>query len=324
MHIRRFVTEETRAIARPNAFCPGEEEFVELVGRLEDAGRGRPQPALVVAVMDHGGCRLRVLEGPLPQVIVLGRHAASDLSLGQSDASLRHLVVYGDDDGVQVLDLASSFGLHGVCFATSGGFAAVRAGDSVVVAGLVSGAVETDVEALVGTVLSLSIPKPRPTVGNEVASRTQHATFPVEVWPRPACRAPRLDGWSPPLNPIIGRGSISLNGLQSRVLIGRGSRNDVVVEGDGVSRVHAAVVPMRLDGTLRAVLIDAASTNGTEVITRARHRAGVCEIALGPVVRAHVIESGDIIALGSDAKLQVVGCLDAPCMGEQMRFWEGR
>lgn len=57
------------------------------------------------------------------------------------------------------------------------------------------------------------------------------------------------------------RRGYSVSSRQQRVTLGRGSRCDVVIDDDRVSRLHAVV---RLMGT-RAVLEDAGSTNGTYV-----------------------------------------------------------
>jgi hypothetical protein len=253
---------------------------------LEARRRQRHLPALYVFVLDDRGVTVHVSEGPLPRLLSVGRHAACDVLLHQRHASLRHAVIAADDDGVSLVDLASSCGISGTTSAHQGTWACMRTGDAVIAAQVVPA--------------YRYCSAPEPDVWCTVTNASPERTAPRE--------AKRLRGEAP---------SISLDELQTALLLGRDGRNDLTILDENVSRVHAVVLPLRLGGVRRAVVIDAGSTNGTEVLTT--NAAGVTTVALGPALRGHVVEAGDIIELSTSCRVRVRGMLGG--QGKQLDLW---
>jgi hypothetical protein len=195
-------------------------------------------------------------------------------------------VIAADDDGVSLVDLASSCGISGTTSAHQGTWACMRTGDAVIAAQVVPA--------------YRYCSAPEPDVWCTVTNASPERTAPRE--------AKRLRGEAP---------SISLDELQTALLLGRDGRNDLTILDENVSRVHAVVLPLRLGGVRRAVVIDAGSTNGTEVLTT--NAAGVTTVALGPALRGHVVEAGDIIELSTSCRVRVRGMLGG--QGKQLDLW---
>lgn len=226
---------------------------------------------LGVAVINHHGVETRLVSGTGPLALAVGRHAGCDLFLPHADASLRHLMVVADDDGCGVVDLSSSAGTAGETHAPRGGLVVVRTSDSVVVAAVV--------EADESFICFERAPPPRPRHRARLAkSATAKAT-------------------------------LSLAAVAAPVLIGRGARNDIVVDNDNASRVHAVVMPVRHLGRYEALLVDVGSTNGTVVLQARDGRAR--ERALGPARRAMVIRAGDHVVIAEETRFAVVGSVDS-------------
>ena len=116
-------------------------------------------------------------------------------------------------------------------------------------------------------------------------------------------------------------GVLDLGHLRRPVLLGRYARNDIVIDDLAVSRVHAAILPMRCSGLLQAVVIDVGSTNGTAVGRRTVGQRAVGQrsaigrrdprdmklLPLGPVVRGQRVAEGDMIILSHDLAIRVTG-----------------
>ena len=244
-------------------------------------------PALYVVVLDDHSVNVHVSEGPLPRLLSVGRHAACDVLLHQRHASLRHAVLAADDDGVSLIDLASSYGISGTTSAEQRSWACMRTGDAVIAA------------QVVPAHRYCSAPEP-------TAWRAAPQTTPLRCAPREAKRLRRE------------LASIRLDDLQTALLLGRDGRNDLVIADENVSRVHAVVLPLRLGGRRRAVVIDAGSTNGTEVFMTSA--AGVTTVALGPALRGNVVEAGDMIELSTSCRVRVRGMLNDG-QAEQLDLW---
>jgi hypothetical protein len=348
MQLERFRTETTRAVVRHRPFQPDD----DVASRVADAFAAKrsslTRPALAVAVVDADGVRVHVTEGSWPTMVTVGRHTACDLFMRQADASLRHTVVFADADGVTMVDLGSSFGVTGTRQAKLGVCAAVRAADSVIVAIAVVAGEAFDEAAIAAGIdavcdvnrqapLRMRVIHPEDLVAlprvpqaphQAHVPRTQRLLSVVQERLRggggDAKAAGRSDAWRAPRLPLIDGGVLRLDGMAQPVMIGRYPRNDVVVEDTGVSRVHAVIIPMRFGGEKRAVIVDVGSTNGTEVITaRGPARRGrICEIALGPVGRGHVIADGDMVVLSGGMKFRVVGDVEGALCDRQLSLWE--
>jgi len=259
----------------------------ELVTRRGDLG----VPALGVVVVDEAGCRARVAMGAWAALTV-GRHCSTDVSLGRADASLRHLAFVRDGGEVAAFDLASTHGCSSNdARAAAGVPLVVRVGDSIVVACCVDA--------------GGSFPPLTPSLVRDAEPLRLRVVDPersLSSTPRTA----RNDGWRSPL----ARGQLPLAGLEQPLLIGRLPRNDLVVDCDLVSRVHAAVLPLR-QGT---VLIDVGSTNGTTVTHRGR------SLDLGVVQRCAPLVVGDVVEIGG-VRLQAMGSASRVVYSE--RAWRG-
>lgn len=247
---------------------------------LLNARRCGDERALGVVVINRQGMVARVVVGSGPLALAVGRHAGSDLCLPHADASLRHVVVVADDNGCAVFDLASSVGSAGATQASRPGLVVVHTSGSVVVAG-VAEAGKAFLPFVVG------VPH-----GMLQRRSVRHPTMKPAVFK------------TLPLSALLQSSTLQ----SSSLLIGRGSRNDIVTDNDGTSRVHAAVVAVVVGGRRRALLIDVGSTNGTIVLQS--HDGRVVERALGPARRAVVIDAGDLVALGPHTRLTVVGSVD--------------
>jgi hypothetical protein len=217
---------------------------------------------------------------------------------------MRHAVVVGDDDGVRILDLSSSFGLGGRGAADVGRWALARAGDSVIfAAALAADDAAGDVDEL-----------RRLCAGLDGRLRLdQHVGPPswTALRPRLPLQVPVL--LSAPARrrhrPVVeAGGSVSLARVgRAPVLLGRDERCDVRVVDDGVSRVHAALVPVRVDGARRVMVVDVGSTNGTTVL-HIRDGA-IHEVALGPAGRGQLVRAGDMVELAGE-RVRLVGAVD--------------
>jgi len=299
-----FTSECTRAVARLTRFRPPAALVAESIHHFcERHTEGR---ALGVAVIDAGGVRVRLAHGAGPLVLTVGRHGACDLPLEQDDASLRHVAVVADDDGVQLVDLGASFGVGdrrcGVGAAT-----AVRCGDSIVVAIVVDGGSFADSLQAIATAVA-TVDGPVPSLRLLTRADVDRALLPaLPPLPPPSSSSPSPAPWRAPR---AGAGTLPLAGLTSRLLVGRASRNDIVVDDVCVSRVHAVVVPVRSQGRRRAIVVDAGSTNGTTVLGIHPSLRRVCEVSLGPVQRGQVIDDGDLVCLCDGVRLRVVGSID--------------
>ena len=312
MPSRSIQTATTVAVTRATPFRPSSASTAVALRHFDD--RRIEQRCLGVAVIDHDGVQVRVAVGSGPLVLTVGRHGACDLPLQQADASLRHVVVCADDDGVVMVDLGASFGV-GDRRCGPGGAMAVRCGDSIVVATVVdegerfadrAAAVDDAVNAAVDGDLRLV---PRVDLARLPSIR---ALAPLAVaLPRAAPSAltrRRPDRWRPP--PLGHADTVPLAGMGSRVLVGRDGRNDVAVLDMTVSRVHAAIIPVCCDGRRQAIVVDAGSTNGTSVFFVHAQRQRISEAALGPAHRFHVVNDGNLIGLGTSVRLRVVGDID--------------
>jgi hypothetical protein len=311
-----FKTERTRAVDRLTRFRPQPATVAGVIQQFcERHTDGR---ALGVAVIDAGsfprrgkagmgasdGVRVRLAHGAGPLVLSVGRHGACDLALEQADASLRHVAVVADDDGVLVVDLGASFGV-GDRRCAVGDAVAIRCGDSIVVACVVDGGSFGDAARAIAAAVA-TVDGPVPPL--RLVTRADVARAHLE----PLQRLPPLPLLPlPSSSPQPGPGrTLRLTGLQRRLLVGRLPRNDVVIEDQGVSRVHAVVVPVRSQGRRQAVIVDAGSTNGTTVLGIHPSLRRVCEVSLGPVQRGHVIDDGDLVCLCDGVRLRVVGSID--------------
>lgn len=313
-----FKTECTRAVDRLTRFRP---QPVVVAGVIQQfCERHTDGRALGVAVIDAGsfprsgkagmgasdGVRVRLAHGTGPLVLTVGRHGACDLALEQADASLRHVAVVADDDGVLVVDLGASFGV-GDRRCAVGDAVAVRCGDSVVVACVVDGGSFADsLQAITAAVATVDGPLPPLRLVTRADVARAHLPTLPRLPPLPLLPLPSSSS-----SPQPGPGKrLMLAGLQRRLLVGRLPRNDVVIEDQGVSRVHAVVVPVRSQGRRQAVVVDAGSTNGTTVLGVHPSLRRVCEVSLGPVQRGHVIDDGDLVGLCDGVRLRVVGSID--------------
>lgn len=305
-------TERTRTVGRLADFRPRLEHLNEMVSHIGDRRSGDLQTALAVVVVDEDGVRVRVVEGPLPCLLAVGRHPACDLHLRQADASMRHAVVVADDDGVHIVDLSSSFGLAGRSAAPAGRWATVRAGDSVIAAATLRpgervGDVD-DLRALWGQRDTRA--RPPAAAATELRMRVLGhadiaAALPAPV--APIALAGPAQRVRPPRVIRADGGSVSIADLDAPVLIGRDDRCGLRIDNGqlNISRVHAALLPLKIDGVRRAVVVDVGSTNGTEVL-RGRP-GGIHEVALGPLGRGQVVDSGDLVELAGDVRLRIVG-----------------
>ena len=293
-------TERTTVVDRLVTFEPRFEHIDALASVIVDRRGAADEAAVAIAVMDGDGVRGRVVTGPLPGVLAIGRHPACDLHLRQADASMRHALVVADDDGVRIVDLSSSFGLAGRAVAKAGIWATVRAGDSVIAAALLRpGEPLGDVSALHAVWrpdLPRGVARPRTNRMRVLDIDDVAAILPA---PSPVARTPQV---------IRGdRGSITVTEIDAPVLIGRDTRCGVRVEDNSahISRVHAALIPVRVRGERQLVLVDVGSTNGTEVLQASA--GGIREVALGPVGRGQVVGEGDIVELAGNVRLRLVG-----------------
>lgn len=270
----------------------------ELALARELMRKRRPAGArcLCVAVVDVCGVAVRVVAGDGLLALSVGRHDAADLKLQRADGSLRHVVVCADDRGVHIFDLASSFGVDGVLTAPPGMPARGVAGPATVVAVVVDA--DADVPPLWSELSAL----PRQSLP-ALRLVSLHAFADAVAQQRPSRRR---DDWRPGA-----QDTLPLTGMRAPVLIGRLPRNDVVVDVgvvDGVSRVHAMVVPLWQAGARCAFFVDVGSTNGTRVIGVRRGR--LVDWHLGPALRGVVIERDDILGF-SLCELRVVGALSS-------------
>lgn len=290
----------TRLVDRTRPFGPGPAAVDALIRQL-DHHRG-DGPALAVAVLDAAGVRVRVVDGAGPRLLAVGRHTACDVRLRQQDASLRHAVVVADDDGVRVLDLSSLCGLQGRSSAAPGRWALVRAGDSVVAAvALTASDARGDVDDL------------------RILCRLLEAPVGLDAGGLPGChlslqaREPKSPVASPSSSlssPSSRRGGddvICLDDVVAPLLLGRSERCQVRIADNGVSRLHAALVPVRCGATKRAMLVDVGSTNGTSLL---QVRGGaIHERALGPAGRGQLVAAGDMVELAGRLRLRVRGAV---------------
>jgi hypothetical protein len=312
-------TNSTVAVTRATRFRPWPMASTTVLRHWDN--RRIDQRCLGVAVIDHDGVQVRVAVGPGPLVLTVGRHGACDLPLQQADASLRHVAVCADDDGVVIVDLGASFGV-GDRRCGPGGAIAVRCGDSIVVATVVDAgerfadradAVDVAVDAVDGGVGRGLRLVPRVDLARLPSIR---ALAPLGApLPAPLSRAApsaltgrRPDRWRPP--PSAHADTVPLAGMRLRVLVGREGRNDVVMTDMTVSRVHAAIIPVCWLGRRQAIVVDAGSTNGTSVFFVQAQRQRISEVALGPAHRFHVVHDGDLIGLGCSIRLRVVDDID--------------
>jgi hypothetical protein len=249
---------------------------------------------LCVAVVDVCGVAVRVAAGDGLLALCVGRHDAADLKLQRADGSLRHVVVCADDRGVHIFDLASTFGVEGVLTAPPGEPVRGVAGPATVVAVVVDA--DADIPPLGAEVLR-ALPRSSPALRLLSLQAFDDAMAKKEP-------ARRRDDWRPGA-----RDTVPLTGMRAPVLIGRLARNDVVVDVgvvDGVSRVHAMIVPLWHAGVRCAFFVDVGSTNGSRVIGVRRGR--LIDWHLGPALRGVVIEPDDILGF-SRCELRVVGAL---------------
>lgn len=288
----------TRFVDRARPFRPRLAELNAMMRELSE--RRMDGPALAVAVVDVTGVRVRVIPGAGPHLLAAGRHPACDLRLLQDDASLRHAVVVADDDGVRLLDLSSSFGLRGRAVAGHGRWAVVRAGDSLIAAVVLAADDATgDVDDL-RTLLRLL---DAPAALASDPGRACHLSLPAQelstvLPPPPPPRRRRRSGDHPVLH---------LDDVTAPLLVGRSERCAVHIDDDGVSRVHAALVPVRHSGQPWVMVVDTGSTNGTALL---RVRGGaIHEVPLGPVGRGQRVGAGDMVVLAGRIRIRVVGAL---------------
>jgi len=295
----------TRLVDRTRPFGPGPAAVDTLIRQL-DHRRG-DGPALAVAVLDAAGVRVRVVDGAGPRLLAVGRHAACDVRLRQDDASLRHAVVVADDDGVRVLDLSSLCGLQGRSAAAPGRWALVRAGDSVVAAvALAASDARGDVDDLRILCRLLEAPLAlggRGLPGCHLSLRARELEGPVA-----SPSSSSSSSSSPPSAPRRGGDDvICLDDVLAPLLLGRSERCQVRIDDDGVSRLHAALVPVRCGATRRAMLVDVGSTNGTSLL---QVRGGaIHERALGPAGRGQLVAAGDMVELAGRVRLRVRGAV---------------
>jgi pSer/pThr/pTyr-binding forkhead associated (FHA) protein len=287
-------TDCTRVVDRARPFQPRLHDVNELMRQLSE--RRIDGPTLALALLDAAGVWLRLWAGSGPQVLSVGRHAACDLHLAHDDASLRHAIVVADDDGVRVLDLSSLCGLSGRAEAPPGRWAVVRAGDSVVVAAVVTAADPTgDVDELRRLC--------RLFEARAVAARGPdgiHLSLPALVLASPLSSPPRPRPRRAGAHPVV-----RLDEVTGPLLLGRSERCHLQVDDHGVSRLHAALVPVRSGARRQAMLVDVGSTNGTtlwSIVDGAIH-----ERPLGPVGRGHIVRAGDMVALGERVRVRIVG-----------------
>lgn len=184
---------------------------------------------------------------------------------------------------------------------TSRGWALARAGDSVIVAAALAADDEVgDVEVLRRLCAGCAGPplldqglSPRPT------------TLRLPPLPPSTAEAPARPRRGHRVEPC---GSVSLaRAGRSPVLLGRDERCDVRVVDDGVSRVHAALISVRVDGGRRVLVVDVGSTNGTGVL-HIRDGA-IHEVALGPAGRGQLVRAGDMLELAGE-RVRLVGAVD--------------
>jgi pSer/pThr/pTyr-binding forkhead associated (FHA) protein len=303
MMLQRLRTEQTILVHRTRAFHPCAADLCDLMTRVNEH-RSCETPALAVGVIDASGVRVRVIEGAGPAVVSVGRHPACDLPLRHGDASMRHAVVVRDDRGVRILDMASSFGLTGRAEAPEGTWTFVRAGDSLIAASALRAGTH------VGAIDELGL----------VSEGPEAQEFPQSLMPPPRQTPLRnlLDVLASPPQPFMKKAKppasvqtnniISLERLEGTVLMGRDARCQVRFTSDRVSRLHAALLAVRVGGVRRAMVVDLGSTNGTSVL---QVRSGaIHEAALGPAGRGQLVAAGDMVDLAGEW-VRIVGKVGA-------------
>ena len=351
MHHARFRTETTRAVYRQVRFCPTADVAAAVASALRARQGEAAEPravgarALGVAVVDAAGVQVAVVSSQT--MVTVGRHAACDLHLGQAVAALRHVVAFADDDGVHLVDLT------GAATMSAPRGTAVRVADSVVVA-VVADACAFSVVDVVSALADVATADLADGASRR-SPHLRLVSAPSSALWRPSRTARLLAALQDTLDrqrPVVAgtddadddaddadddaddhhdtddavlgddacalrdAGVLDLGHLRRPVLLGRYSRNDVVIDDLAVSRVHAAIIPMRCSGLLQAVVIDVGSTNGTAVGRRTvgqrsafgrRDPRDMKLLPLGPVVRGQRVVEGDMIILGNDLAIRVTG-----------------
>jgi hypothetical protein len=299
---QRHRTELTIPVRRAQVFhaCPA-----DLLALHEQicARRIEMEAALGVGVIDATGVRVRVIGGTGPATVSVGRHSGCDLSLRQRDGSLRHAVIVRDDRGIRVVDLASSFGLAGSVEAPFGRWTVTRAGDSLIVAvALDLGQALRDLDELHALCTGLAHP-------HALVPDTRPRFRPTAFLPATSQMAapPPMMMHGRPTPPVQDGDGISLEHLAGTVLMGRDERCQIRFSSERVSRLHAALLEVRVGGLRRAMVVDIGSTNGTSVL---QARDGIIrEVALGPAGRGRLVGPGDMVDLAG-VRVRIVGTLN--------------
>jgi pSer/pThr/pTyr-binding forkhead associated (FHA) protein len=306
-------TDGTRLVDRARPFQPSLHDVNDMIRQLGE--RQIEGPTLALALLDAAGVQLRLWTGAGPQVLSVGRHAACDLRLAHADASLRHAIVIADDDGVRVIDLSSLCGLSGRPAAPAGRWAVVRAGDGVVAAAVVTAADPTgDVDELrrlcrlpttpaLARVLHGLHPSRSATT---LVSPLPSSSSPPSTLPGPGPR-PRRAGAYPVvrLDDVTGPRADAGPVQTEPLLLGRSTRCHLQVDDIYVSRLHAALVPVRCGAQRQAMVVDVGSTNGTTLLSVVD--GAVHERPLGPAGRGHIVRAGDMVDLGERVRIRIVG-----------------